>query len=154
MGRISRMVKTRAFVPLQRVAFVLVPLCGVLGYLVSADAEPARQFPTSAGVAIYQERCASCHGVNGKGDGPVAAALTVSPPDLTTIARRAGGAFPAGRVAQVITYGGNMPAHGSQTMPVWGKIFSVEAGRGDRGAQHSRRAVVQLVRYLANIQQD
>jgi len=37
---------------------------------------------------------------------------------------------------------------------VWGKIFSVEAGRGDRGAQHSRRAVVQLVRYLANIQQD
>ena len=148
------MVKTRTFVPLPRVAFSLMPLsaCGL--FAVSASAEPARQFPTPAGPAIYQERCASCHGVNGKGDGPVAAALKVSPPDLTTIARRAGGAFPAGQVAQVITYGGNMSAHGSQSMPVWGKIFSTEAGRGERGALHSRRTVVQLMRYLASIQQD
>jgi mono/diheme cytochrome c family protein len=149
------MVKTRTFVPLPRVASILMPLSAFgLFAAVSASAEPASQFPTPAGPAIYQERCASCHGVNGKGDGPVAAALKVSPPDLTTIARRAGGAFPAGQVAQVITYGGNMSAHGSQSMPVWGKIFSTEAGRGERGALHSRRAVVQLMRYLASIQQN
>jgi hypothetical protein len=108
------MVRTRAFVPLQQMAFVLVPLlaCGLVAGLASANAESARHFPNRARPAIYEERCASCHGVNGKGDGPVAAALTVPPPDLTTIARRTGGAFPADRVAQMITYGGNVLAHG------------------------------------------
>ena len=150
------MVRTRAFVPVQQMAVVLVLLlaCGLVAGLASASAEPARHIPTGAGPAIYQERCASCHGVNGKGDGPVAAALAVPPSDLTTIARRAGGAFPAVRVAQMITYGSNVPAHGTQTMPVWGKVFSTEAGRGRRGALHSRRAVMQLMRYLAGIQQD
>ena len=149
------MVRTRAFVPVQQVAFILVRLVafGLVAGLASASAEPVRHFPTGAGPAIYQEHCASCHGVNGKGDGPVAAALTVPASDLTTIARRAGGAFPAERVARMVTYGGNVPAHGTQTMPVWGKVFSTEAGGGRRGAQRSRRAVMQLMRYLASIQQ-
>ena len=77
-----------------------------------------------------------------------------APTDLTTIASGAGGAFPAERIARMITYGSNVPAHGTQTMPVWGNVFSTEAGRGRRGALHSRRAVMQLMRYLASIQLD
>jgi mono/diheme cytochrome c family protein len=35
------------------------------------------------GAEIYTKQCAACHGKEGKGDGPAAAALTPRPPDLT-----------------------------------------------------------------------
>lgn len=36
----------------------------------------------AAGQALYEERCSSCHGPEGKGDGPAAAALDPKPADL------------------------------------------------------------------------
>lgn len=142
--------KKAMFAQLQPIVWALTFI--TLGTSVSA--EPAQPIPKSVGAAIYLERCASCHGGSGKGDGPAASALKVAPPDLTTITRRAGGTFPAPHIVRVITLGGSVAAaHGNQEMPVWGKIFSVEAGRGGRGAVHSRRAVVQLKRYLESIQQ-
>ncbi len=36
----------------------------------------------TAGQALYDERCSSCHGPEGKGDGPAAAALDPKPADL------------------------------------------------------------------------
>jgi len=129
------MVARKAFFPVRRTCVLL--LFGVAALVgiarpILARGEPARQFPTSTGVAIYHERCASCHGLTGKGDGPVGPALKVAPTDLTTITRRAGGTFPGARVFQVITYGGGIAAHGNQTVPVWGKLFSAEARRGER----------------------
>ncbi len=38
----------------------------------------------TAGGVLYAERCASCHGATGAGDGPAAAALTPAPADLKT----------------------------------------------------------------------
>ena len=74
---------------------------------------------------LFEFYCAPCHGRDGKGHGPVAPALRVPPPDLTTIARRNGGAFPKARIEDVVT--GNQdrvtPVHGSREMPVWGPIF-------------------------------
>ena len=113
--------------------------------------EPVPSSSTTKGAALYQDRCASCHGSRGKGDGPVVSALP--PPDLNTIAKRAGGTFPAPRVSHIITFGGDIAAHGTRVMPVWGMIFSAEACRGRRGALQSRRAIVELLRYLQSIQQ-
>jgi mono/diheme cytochrome c family protein len=68
--------------------------------------------------------CATCHGRDAKGGGPVAAALTTKPADLTTLGRRNRGTFPR---AEVIAYvngtGRPLPAHGPADMPVWGPIF-------------------------------
>jgi mono/diheme cytochrome c family protein len=104
------------------------------------------------GKLIYAVRCASCHGIQGTGDGPAAPGMRVAPPDLTKISERAGGAFPSPRIIEVIMYGGNIAAHGSETMPVWGRVFSDEGGRGRAGGLHSRRAVLALKRYLETIQ--
>jgi mono/diheme cytochrome c family protein len=149
------MVRTRAFVPLQQMAFVLAPLlaCGLVAGLASASAKPARHFSNRAGPAIYQERCASCHGADAKGNGPVAQVLKVAPPDLTSISKRNGGTFPAARIVKIISFGDNMAAHGTRMMPVWGTIFSYEGGGGRRGGLYSRRAVVELKRYLEAIQE-
>ena len=79
--------------------------------------------PSVAGRDNFTAYCASCHGNDGKGNGPVAAALKMPVPDLTTIARRAG-RFDAVAIERVIAGDDRMPAaHGSMDMPVWGPIF-------------------------------
>lgn len=105
-----------------------------------------------SGQELYLDRCASCHGKDATGNGPMASALKVPPADLTGISKRAGGTFPAPRVVEIITFGGNIAGHGSQAMPIWGKVFSSEGGGGKRGAAASRRAVIALKRYLDSIQ--
>jgi mono/diheme cytochrome c family protein len=81
--------------------------------------------PTSpvSGAQMFKEYCAVCHGPGGKGDGPVATALKVPPPDLTTLAQRHDGNFPDDYVSNVLKNGVKNPAHGSGEMPVWGPIF-------------------------------
>ena len=81
--------------------------------------------PTSpvSGAQMFKEYCAVCHGPGGKGDGPVANALKVPPPDLTTLAQRHDGKFPDDYVSNVLKNGVKNPAHGSGEMPVWGPIF-------------------------------
>ena len=77
-----------------------------------------------SGPDLYKAYCASCHGVHGKGDGPVAPELKTAPPDLTQIAARNGGKFPRAKVEDFIAGEKPATAHGSREMPVWGPIFS------------------------------
>jgi mono/diheme cytochrome c family protein len=64
----------------------------------------------SQGKAIYEEKCASCHGASGKGDGLDAATLTIAPSDFTNQAYMAQNS--AAKLYQNITYGvqPDMPA--------------------------------------------
>src|SRR5690242_13181383 len=71
----------------------------------------------------FRAYCASCHGADGKGNGPAAAALKTKPPDLTTINRRSGGKFPSQRVRETIAGNNRVAAHGSREMPIWGPVF-------------------------------
>ncbi|HEU4414093.1 MAG TPA: c-type cytochrome [Candidatus Angelobacter sp.] len=75
------------------------------------------------GIDIYHAYCASCHGNDGTGNGPVAPALNAKIPDLTTIAQRNGGVFPVARVKKIIVGDEAVLAHGSRDMPIWGPIF-------------------------------
>lgn len=79
---------------------------------------PVRQ-TSAAGKTMFNEYCASCHGMDAKGDGPAAPALKRAPPDLTILARQNGGKFPALHVSEVIRGGKATPAHGSKEMPAW-----------------------------------
>ena len=76
-----------------------------------------------SGALIFKQYCAVCHGPGGKGDGPVAIALKVPPPDLTALAQRHDGKFPDDYVSNVLRNGVKAPAHGSGEMPVWGPLF-------------------------------
>jgi mono/diheme cytochrome c family protein len=68
--------------------------------------------------------CASCHGVGGRGDGPVAPSLKRPPADLTILTKKYGGTFPkADLVAFVTGVSNKLPTHGPSDMPVWGPIF-------------------------------
>ena len=76
------------------------------------------------GETLYVAYCASCHGRDGRGNGPAAPALKVAPPDLTTLSQRHGGKFPRELVEKIILgESQEAVAHGSREMPVWGPIF-------------------------------
>jgi mono/diheme cytochrome c family protein len=96
-------------------------------FSASAQTMPPRQPPMRPvdGATIFRKNCAACHGTEGRGNGPVSKALKRHVPDLTTLSRRNGGAFPAMHVRTIIMFGADdlPPVHGSKTMPIWGPIF-------------------------------
>ena len=110
--------------------------------------------PVRAGRDAYVARCASCHGADGRGDGPVAPALRVPPADLTELARRSGGTFPRAHVIDVLTGAAPVLAHGSREMPVWTDRFAFDEDSGATAAAsiYVRRTVESLAAYLATIQ--
>jgi len=124
-----------------------------------AAGEAAAQFDAVtledySGEELFDRFCASCHGAQARGDGPVARSLNVAVPDLTTIAARYG-EFPAALIRDVIDGRGiDVLAHGTRTMPVWGYEFFVEEG-GDVNAQRAVRSTIdKLVEYLESVQRD
>lgn len=83
-----------------------------------------------SGHEMYADYCAVCHGKTGKGDGPVAAALKVPPPDLTVMAKNNNGKYPSDHVYGVMKFGTRASAHGTSDMPIWGPLFRQAGGRG------------------------
>ena len=69
--------------------------------------------PSLFGVDNFHDYCSPCHGRDGTGHGPVAAALKTAPTDLTQLASKNKGVFPRARVRDYITNGAEIPAHGS-----------------------------------------
>jgi mono/diheme cytochrome c family protein len=99
------------------------------------------------GAQLFRVHCSSCHGANGRGDGPLADLLRRMPPDLTQFTRRNGGGFPNERVHRIID-GRDVASHGDRDMPVWGDVFT----KGSSAAAVKAR-IDAIVRYLAGIQE-
>lgn len=125
------------------VSFLLTP-----GLVESAAAQEFKQ--TTSGAEVFRTYCASCHGSAARGDGPMASVMNRKPANLTEIAKRNGGNFPAELVFRTIDGRQPVRGHGGPDMPVWGDAFlrSREAGDADRV-----KAVIQsLVDFLDSIQ--
>lgn len=135
-----------------RTALLVVVLGGLLaGCSQQAPTGTAAQ-PT--GKALFVQHCASCHGENADGKGPLAESLKKSPSDLRKLARKNGGRFDERYVMHVIDGRNAVEAHGPRDMPVWGAVFE-EAHRpagypAYTSLLHSRA----LTDYLHSIQQD
>lgn len=125
----------------------LLALAGVAGAQAKAD----------FGKREYESNCASCHGMTGKGDGPLKPYLTRAAPDLTTIARANGGALPVSRLYQVIEGSTDVGAHGDRDMPVWGRDYRLKAGEYYFDVPYDpdvyvRVRIMALIDYIARLQ--
>jgi mono/diheme cytochrome c family protein len=122
--------------------------------LAAALAAPAQQTAEAplmgeTGVDLFKTYCASCHGVSAKGDGPIAEHLRNRPPDLTLIAKRAGGKFDEERVYRIIDGRRPVRGHGNADMPVWGDAFKRSGQGGSEDAIKARiDALVEHIRSL------
>lgn len=122
---------------------------GVAAAWVGAP-EGAAQGLAPNGRQLYQTHCASCHGPTGRGDGPVAEYLRVAPADLTSIAARNRGTFPAAALHRTIDGRQAVKTHGDSAMPVWGDAFSLSSGDSETAI---RDRIAALVAYVESIQQ-
>ncbi|EPX82004.1 hypothetical protein Salmuc_02369 [Salipiger mucosus DSM 16094] len=97
--------------------------------------------------------CASCHGAEAKGDGPLAEFLTVEVSDLTQIAARNDGVFPLIDVIHIIDGRTGGRPHGDP-MPVWGQRFKEAMGEAGPYASEIvvRGRILSLAYYIESIQ--
>jgi len=105
---------------------------------------------TLAGSVTYRTHCATCHGADGKGEGPMTDNLRVRPPDLTLIARRNEGHFPADAVRRIVDGRSPVKGHGGPEMPIWGDAFRSSADAYSDAKVTEK--INSLVEYLKSIQ--
>jgi mono/diheme cytochrome c family protein len=134
-------------------SFLLSFVCGYLSAtFASAQAPPVTDSDqTARGATLFRIHCASCHGKQGEGDGPVAPALRTKPANLTTLTRLAGGKFPSAEVEAAIDGRTDIRAHGIREMPVWGLSLG-EPGRDAQRPGETEAEIKALVRHLQTLQ--
>ncbi len=108
-------------------AALAVALLAGIGYANQSTSRkvviPISRTPASSGKQMYVSYCAPCHGVDGRGQGPVASALKKQPADLALLSKNNGGKFPSAHIMSVLKFGADNPSHGTAQMPVWGPML-------------------------------
>lgn len=115
---------------------------------IQAQSRPDAQ-AAAKGAVVYVRYCVACHGKEARGDGPLAADLRVSVPDVTTLAARSAGRFPEERVRRIIQSGEELRGHGTPDMPAWGDAFKRTDGIA---ASTPADAIRNLTHYLWSLQ--
>ena len=123
-------------------AVMLLTFLAVIAPAVSANPPPAYE-----GRRLYVSYCQLCHGTDGKGDGPLAKAMQISPADLTTTVRSRSDTI----LTKIITGDGRQTITGrdrhnllSEAMPEWKEIFS----------ESQVKALIAYLRFLGSTKHD
>lgn len=145
--------------------------CGVkwlmIASLAAGFAAVAYADDVDIGKSEFQSSCASCHGVDAKGNGPVSSQLKISPPDLTKLAKDNNGVFPTDAVYETISGMKTITAHGTREMPIWGERFNPiinlphyvdpsyweMAGPEKKPEVVVRKRILAVIDYLSRVQQ-
>ncbi len=109
----------------------------------------------SYGEAEFMSSCASCHGIEARGDGPMQEVLRQRPADLTVLARENDGVFPYNRVFSTIDGRFQVPSHGDREMPIWGRHFIEEDTKtfGDKAGEIvTDERIHELTNYIKTLQ--
>ena len=122
---------------------ILVAVAMMIG-----TAGTARPDEVAEGRRLFLQYCASCHGIKGEGNGPIAPQLTTPPANLRLLSQRYGNPLPEDQIARFIDGRAEVKAHGPRDMPVWGRRFQQESG--DEAKVKGR--IRKLVAYLQSIQ--
>jgi len=134
-------------------SFALLVSLACLATVRTAAAEPVDLSPVAqAGYGLFLDYCAACHGVDAGGNGPAASALRTPPPDLTAIAERRDGHFPAEELLEFIDGRTMTPSHGAREMPIWGDRFDLADGDGTLAERRARGRLRMILVYLEAVQ--
>lgn len=135
-----------------RLAGALLGALTLASLVACAGATTAVKNSVERGKQHFRVSCAGCHGADARGNGPVAPILKVPVPDLTLIAARRGGAFPADEIFQIVDGQADLSAHGPRHMPVWGYEFFGEDPDDEAAHRAAADKIDQVVSYLRSVQ--
>ena len=132
-------------------------LLGAIGFQSGAEAQTM-----SLGEFEYKNSCIQCHGVSGKGDGPVKEFLSGAvSSDLSVLQKNNGGIFPVTAVYSMIEGSdqNKIGAHGTRDMPMWGSRYRARVvSDTDHGFSpeatdmYVKTRILSLVEYLSTLQ--
>ena len=127
-----------------------------LALVTVLTAGPVLAQDVARGAEYYFTYCASCHGDDADGGGPMSEILNVVPPDLTALQSQNDGVFPTQRVVFRIDGRDPLLAHGGP-MPIYGDIFETmmapmkaETGQPILAGQ----GIADLIAYIETLQTD
>lgn len=135
---------------MSRICLCRVTIAAGLAALFAASLAAKKPALSPSGRDIFMDRCAACHGEDGKGNGPAVGSLKIAPGDLTLLSSRNGGAFPAERVKNIVGASVDVTAHGSREMPIWGDLFHAKTVSDQQIANERFKS---LLSFLESIQQ-
>ena len=95
-------------------------IAAAVGIMMVALNASVRSQVLDFGQTEYLSKCATCHGADGKGAGPVSATPKQKPADLTILAKRNNGVFAASTIYKKIDGREARTSHGGTEMPIWG----------------------------------
>ena len=120
-----------------------------------ALAEKTKQVTDIVGKNDFVTYCGSCHGSNGKGDGPIVHFLERKPPNLTLLSKNNSGTYPFERIWGVFDGSYVFAEHGTSEMPIWGYRFVQEAQQQNDSdiSTKARAKALNIILYLQVIQE-
>ncbi len=138
-----------------------LPNIAAVFFVTALMAVPAAaQSASDIGKSEYIEDCAVCHGTTGKGNGPMAGYGYEQVANLTAISKRNKGAFPFGRVYDIIDGRQAIKGHGTREMPIWGDKYNAKGwaqmyghGSPESVGSYVQGRIVALVGYIYSIQE-
>jgi len=112
---------------------------------------------SDSGMSEFQSSCATCHGVDGEGKGPLSPQLKVLPADLTVLAKKNNGVFPFETVYEIIDGRKEVAAYGTRDMPIWGNRYGPNVAQtfiipGFDPETMIRMRILAVIDYLNRIQ--
>jgi len=125
-----------------------IALGSALGIALALTA-PVLAAEDDLGARLYFNHCAACHGDDGEGGGPVASSMSVTVPNLRSLAQRSGGGFPRDAVQAYVDGRNIKAAHGARQMPIWGDVFlGADRSADDRTVRRRITAIVDFISML------
>lgn len=153
MPTLTHAATSRLLLPL--VALLVASGCAPHPGGAGASLASAGGIPPAEQRQLFLRLCASCHGREGHGDGPLADDLRVSPADLSRLSARHGGVFPRDLVRDALTGTRPVRGHGPPDMPVWAeRLASSDSPALVAVALERARLVTGLVDHLETLQRD
>ena len=131
------------------VILLLILLLDVLATAANTD----KELQDVVGKKEFISYCASCHGTEGKGNGPMVNFLKRKPADLTQLSKTNGGAFPFDRIYGVFDGSYVFSEHGTSEMPIWGYKFIREAQKADEPNITAKAKALDIILYIQVIQE-
>jgi len=121
------------------------------GVAASALGENPDAGEVERGRRLYEIHCVSCHGQDGRGDGPMREVLGRRPTDLTHLDARGSDWLEGARGVLTGSSGRWLGAHGRREMPVWGASF-VDRGRVGEQREEVEAEIDSLLAFLRILQ--
>ena len=104
------------------------------------------------GRAVYEQYCASCHGLTADGKGPVAEEMKISPADLRKLGQKYGTPIPKPKLRELIDGRQMVRSHGTADMPVWGDNLIRNAPPTANVELFKRGTIIVILDYLETLQ--